>query len=148
MNKITNLAKRKYFNSIGSKTLILSLLITPIFIGVMILINSQISKITAHADPLYQPSLHSIQFIDFTEQLTPKITTLIEQHNQNNPDNQILFQALPADQNLDNVIHNATDQVFNNQLDAYFIIDAGILDGSGQIRAYSQGNNIGDTRFF
>ena len=144
MNRIVQVAKREYLDSIRSKTFIFSLLMTPLFIGVMIFINSQMPKIAGNPD---QPPLRTIQYTDLTQQLTPKITILLDNYNHDNPDSILQYEQIPPEPDRDALIQNAKNQVLQNHLDAYFIIDADILDGPGQIRVYSSGNRIVDFEF-
>jgi len=145
IHKILKVAQREYMDSARTKTFIISLLLTPVLIAAMIFINR---KMPGMAKNLPQPSLRKVQITDRTQSLVPNIKTLLEKHNQVNPEHQIQIEETPPGQDLEQVMKDAKEKVRNSQFDVYVILDQDIVNASGLIRIYSQAkSNIADLRF-
>jgi ABC-2 type transport system permease protein len=145
IHKILKVAQREYLDSVRTKTFILSLLLTPVLIAAIILINRKMPGMAAN---LPQPPLRKVQITDLTRQLLPNIRTLLEKHNQANPDHQIRLEEIPPGADPEWVMKDAKEQVRKGRLDVYIVLEADIVEASGHIRIYTQAkSNIADLRF-
>ncbi|KPK74168.1 MAG: hypothetical protein AMJ79_14655 [Phycisphaerae bacterium SM23_30] len=144
MHKIYKVARREYLDSVRTKTFIISLLMTPLFIGVMVFINSKMPKLAG--DPI-QPPVRKVQLTDLTGQLTPRIKARIDKHNQANPEHQIRLEETEDDQDPEQVKESAKARILKGQLDVYVIIDKDIIDGEGRLQIYTQTTRIVNMRF-
>ncbi|MFC1782835.1 ABC transporter permease [Planctomycetota bacterium] len=144
MHKIYKVAKREYLDSVRTKTFIFSLLMTPLFIGVMIFINSKMPKIAGNPE---QPPLRKVQLTDLTGQLAPRIRARIDNHNQADPDHQIQLEETADEEDPETVRENANNQILNGQLDVHVVIEEDIIDGEGRIQVYTQTSRIVNMRF-
>ncbi len=145
IRKILKVAQREYLDSARSKTFIISLLLTPVLIAAMILINRKMPGMTAN---LPQPPLRKVQITDHTQELLPNIKTILAERNRQNPEHQIRLEEPPAGADPETEMKNAKEQVRNDQLDLYIVLEKDIVEGSGKIRVYTQAkSNVADLRF-
>lgn len=144
MHKIYKVARQEYLDSVRTKTFIFSLLLTPLFIGVMIFINSKMPKIAGNPE---QPPVRKVQLTDLSGQLAPRIRARIDNHNQADPDHQIELEETDNEEDPETVKENANNRILNGQLDVHVVIEADIIDGEGRIQVYTQTNRIVNMRF-
>jgi ABC-2 type transport system permease protein len=139
MLKIIKIAQREFIETVKTKTFIISLLITPVIIGAIVLINNKVtSSISGPRPP------KNIIVTDLTGQLSNGIKESFDQYNKYNTDRQILLKELRADQSQDTSI---IDNIRSDRLDAYFVLDKDCIDGQGKIRSYIRTSKLSDASF-
>jgi ABC-2 type transport system permease protein len=78
---------------------------------------------------------------DLSKELSDDIKASFEEYNTSHRDKQILLDELKTDNSADEQIKN---KVRNGQLDAYFVLDKGCVDGSGRIYSYTCSSKMSD----
>jgi ABC-2 type transport system permease protein len=139
MRKIFEIAKREYLDTVKTRTFILSLLFTPILIVGIGLFASRISQMEGGRPPV------KVIATDLTGQLSGEIEAAIDKHNQANPKRQINFESLPVVSSVEphvnddvNAIENkGIGQLRSGTAEAYIVIDANIIEGSGGTYVYT-----------
>jgi len=136
MRKILKVAQREYLDVVKTKTFILSILLTPVIIGMVIFIVSR----TQHSVTGPRPA-RKVVVADLTNQLTDEIKASFEQHNKSNLQRQILLQEILSDTSSD---ERFKQKVRNGQLNAYFVLDKDSIEGTGKIQSYTRSTKIAD----
>jgi ABC-2 type transport system permease protein len=136
MWKILKIAQREYLDVVKTKTFILSILLTPAIIGVVIFIAGRTQRsVTGPRPP------RKVVVADLTNQLTDEIKASFEQHNESNPQRQILLQEILTDTSSDESIKQ---KVRDGQLNAYFVLDKDSVEGTGKIQSFTRSTKIAD----
>jgi len=136
MWKILKIAQREYLDVVKTKTFILSILFTPAIIGIVIFVSGRTQRsVTGPRPP------REVAVADLTNQLTDDIKDSFEQHNESNPQRQILLQELLSDTSSDEPIKQ---KVRDGQLNAYFVLDKDSVEGTGKIQSFTRSTKIID----
>jgi len=136
MRKILKVAQREYVETVKTKTFILSILLTPAIIGIVIFISGRTQRsITGPRPP------RKVVVADLTNQLTDEIKASFEQHNESNPQRQILLDELHTDTSSDETVKQ---KVRDGQLNAYFVLDKDSVEGTGKIQSFTRSTKIVD----
>jgi ABC-2 type transport system permease protein len=136
MQKILKIAQREYVETVRTKTFIISLLMTPVIIGAIVLINRRISHSISGPRP---PS--KVVVADLSKDLSTEIKESFDEYNTSNPERQVLLQELQADESADEL---AKDKVRNGRLDAYIVLEKDCVEGNGKVRSYTRGSKMSD----
>jgi len=132
MQKILKIAQREYIETVKTKTFIISILITPVIIGVVIYFSHRISEGKTGPRPPIK-----VAVTDFSEQLSQDIEVSFSTYNEKNPNRQILFQKLKAREDPNQAEQQGKTKLRRDQINAYVILDKDILQGPGKIRLYT-----------
>ncbi len=136
MRKILKVAQREYVETVKTKTFILSILLTPAIIGIVIFISGRTQRsITGPRPP------RKVAVTDLTNQLMDEIKASFEQHNESNPQRQILLDELHTDTSSDETVKQ---KVRDGQLNAYFVLDKDSVEGTGKIQSFTRSTKIVD----
>jgi ABC-2 type transport system permease protein len=136
MRKILKIAQREYVETVKTKTFILSILLTPAIIGIVIFISGRTQRsITGPRPP------RKVAVADLTNQLTDEIKASFEKHNESNPQRQILLDELHTNTSSDETVKR---KVRDGQLNAYFVLDKDIVEGTGKIQSFTRSTKIAD----
>jgi len=139
MQKILRIAQREYLETVKTKTFLLSVLMTPLIIGVIMFFSKRLSRETTGPRPA-----RKVIVADLSKELTGEIKSSFDQYNANRPNRQILLQELQTDENSG---LPAKNKVRDGQLDAYIVLDKDCVEGPGKIHSYTRGTNMGDLDF-
>jgi len=116
-----------------TKTFIIGLLITPLLIGGIMFISVRSSMPGTAAVPARR-----VAVADLTGELSEKITSTFDRHNESTPKRQMSIQLVPADpDSVDEVSRGRKQKLQRGELDLYVIIDPDVTEG-GKIRFYSR----------
>jgi ABC-2 type transport system permease protein len=136
MRKILKIAQREYVETVKTKAFIISLLMTPVIIGAIVLINKYIShSITGPRPP------RKVVITDLSKELSEDIRASFEEYNTSHPDKQILLDEF---QTGDSANEQTKNKVRNGQLDAYFVLDRDCVEGNGRICSYTCSSKMSD----
>jgi ABC-2 type transport system permease protein len=139
MQKILKIAQREYVETVKTKTFLIGILITPAIIGMILFVNSRISRsITGPRPP------KRVIVADLSGELLTEIEGLFEEYNESNSKRQILLKELQADESS---VERTKEKVRNGQVNAYFVLEADSVDGSGKIRTYTRSTKVADLDF-
>ncbi len=136
MQKILKIAQREYIDTVRTKTFIISLLMTPVIIGAIVLINKHISRSISGPRPP-----RKVIVTDLSKQLSDEIKASFDEYNASHPEKQILLQELQTDDSAD---EPAKNKVRKGQLDTYIVLDKDCVEGNGRIRSYTRGSKMSD----
>lgn len=132
MQKILKVAQREYVETAKTKTFILSILMLPVMIVVIIFFGRRLARSKAAPRPPIK-----IAVTDLSNELSAQIKTSFDEHNTSHPQRQILLQELQAQETSDTFERQGKTKLRQGQLDAYVVVDADILKGSGKIHFYT-----------
>jgi len=136
MQKILKIAHREYIETVKTKAFIISLLLTPVIIGAIVLINSRVSRSISGPRPP-----RKVAVTDLSKELSDEIKASFDEYNESHPDKQILLAELQAEESAD---ASAKDRVRKGQMDAFFVLDKDSVEGAGRIRSYTSGSKMSD----
>jgi len=132
MQKILRIAQREYIETVKTKMFIAGVLMTPVIIGIILLVQSRLARdITGPRPP------RKVAVADLSEKLSAQIKTSFDEYNTSQPERQILLEQLQVEDNLDEIARQQKDKVRQGQLDAYVVLDKDVVEGAGKIRFYT-----------
>jgi len=132
MNKILNIAKREYIETVKTKAFLLGILMLPLIIGAIIFFTSRMSRDKTGPQPPVKVAVN-----DLSGELANEIKSSFEKHNQNNPNRQIQFHQLEIQESPDALEEQARNKLRQGQVDVYIVLDSEVLGGSGKIHLYT-----------
>jgi len=133
MLKILKVAQREYVETTKTKTFIIGVLMAPIIIGGIIFFTQRIGKDRAGPRP---PVM--VAAADLTGELSNNITAAFERYNKSNPNRQIQIKQLEVGEgNADELSERQKEKVRRGRLQAYLVLDANAVAGSGKLHIYT-----------
>jgi len=142
MQKILKIAQREYIDTVRTKTFVISLLMTPVIIGAIILINKRVSSSISGPRPP-----RKVVVTDLSEQLSDEINAAFDEYNKGHSDRQIIIEQLQADENAGVITEKQKNQLRNGQIDAYVVMDKDVLQGSGKVHIYTHSTKMSVIEF-
>jgi ABC-2 type transport system permease protein len=139
MRKILKIAQREYIETVKTKAFIISLLMTPVIIGAIVLIN----KYIIHSISGPRPP-RKVVVTDLSKELSDDIKASFEEYNSSHRNKQILLDEVQTGDIADEQTKN---KVRNGQLDAYFVLDKDCVEGKGRIFSYTCSSKMSDLEF-
>ncbi len=140
MRRILKVAQREYAETVRTKTFILSMLMTPVFVGLIIFLGGRITG--DRSGP--RPDRH-IALSDLSGELSDEIKAAFDRHNASSPGRKLLLQQLPiSGEDTDAFIERQKSSVRDGGRHAYVVLDKDIIEGAGKITVYSRSAKISD----
>jgi len=134
MRRMLKVAQREYADTVKTKTFILSVLMTPVLIGVIVFFNSKASQ-----DMMGPRPAHHVAVTDLSGQLADHLNTAFEQFNANQPQRPIVLEQIAADAApAAQVVEQQKLRVRAGDLTAYALVDSNVIDGQGAVRLYTR----------
>lgn len=141
LNRILKVAHREYLDTARTKTFIISLLMTPVLIGLMVYISH---RLNTGASAPQQPPLRTVLVADKTGRLTAEIEELVGQHNDAVPNQQIRIETDGDDAQA---AENAKNRLIDGSLDVYIILEEDVIEGSRPVVLYTKGTKTAELNF-
>lgn len=132
MYKILKIAQREYVETIKTKTFLISLLFAPAVTVGIIFFTGKISRSKGGPRPAVR-----IAVTDLSAQLSDEIKSRFNKHNDSNPQRQILFESLEAENMHTGAEKQGKARLRSGRTDAYVVLDKDILEGSGKVYFYT-----------
>jgi ABC-2 type transport system permease protein len=132
MRRILKVAQREYIETVKTKTFILMVLMTPLIIGLVIFFTRKLSKDKGGPRPPVK-----VAVTDRSNELEKDIKASFDSYNKVNPKRQILLEQLGLDNDPNTLDRQQKNRLRNGQLDAYVILEKGIITGDGKVRFYT-----------
>jgi len=124
MTRVLRIAWREYVESVRTKMFLVSVLLTPVLIGVIWFVAGKANKPPAPA-----PASSPVAVFDATGELGEDIAAQFEQYNAAHAGRKLQLDMLSWDQSKD-----AAAGVRGGRYSVYAAIDADVLEGGGHIR--------------
>jgi ABC-2 type transport system permease protein len=142
MNRILEIARREYNETVKTKTFLMSVLMTPLLVVVMVLVGKvNTTDMQSGARP---PK--TVVISDHTGNLADDIQAAFAAYNQGNPRRPILLRQLLRDQDAA-AEEETKDEIRHARLDALVIVDKDAVGGSGSITFCTGAARPGDLDF-
>ncbi len=132
MQRILKIAQREYIETVKTKTFLIGILMTPVIIGGIIFFTNLISRDKSGPRPPIK-----VAVTDFSGKLGDEIKAAFDKYNESNPQKQILFQKLEAQENSVEVENQGKNKLRQGQLDAYVVLGEDVLNASGKTIFYT-----------
>ena len=130
MQKIIDIARREYLETVKTRAFVLGLLMTPAIIIAVIYFSSKMDPRKQQRDPI------TVGVTDLTEQLKGRLEKVIDQHNQNFPGSQVFIQHLDCeDPNL--AEEAGKNQLRQGKVKVFAVVNPDVFKGSGGIRVFT-----------
>jgi ABC-2 type transport system permease protein len=139
MHKTLKVAQREYIETAKTKTFILMIVMLPVMIGVIVFFLHRLNRPGEGARPPMR-----IAVTDLSDKLSAQLKTSFDEHNSSHPDSKILLQDLHAQEGSATIDEQARAKLRRGELDAYIVLDADILQGTGKIRIHTHKPKPGD----
>lgn len=139
IHKIIKVAQREYAETVKTRTFLLGVLMTPLIIGAIIFF----SRRYVHSD--VGPRVpKQIVVTDQSRVLKKDIQTLFDKHNSDHKHQKIHLVRIHSSKQPDEVDQQEKDRVRRRELDAYIVLEADILDGTGTMQFYTRNTKASD----
>ena len=132
MYKILKIAQREYVETIKTKTFLIGLLFAPAVTVGIIFFAGRISGSKGGPRPAVR-----IAVTDLSAQLEDEIKSRFSEHNNSNPQRQILFESMEAENMQTGAEKQGKARLRSGRTDAYVVVDKDILEGSGKVYFYT-----------
>jgi ABC-2 type transport system permease protein len=132
MYKILRVARREYIETVKTKTFLIGILVTPLIVGGIILFT----KSAAKGEQGPRPAVRVGITVTSTT-LTKRINAAFQEHNESNPQRQIIVKEIDGGEDWDSAQRHGKDGLRKGRLDAYLVLDENIVEGAGVIRFYT-----------
>ena len=132
MRRILKVAQREYIETVKTKTFILMVLMTPLIIALIIFFTRQLSQDKGGPRPPVK-----VAVADRSNELEKYIKASFDNFNEVNPRRQILLDQLHFDKDPNTLDRQQKNKLRSGKLDAYVILEKGILAGDGKVRLYT-----------
>jgi len=143
MNSIFEVALREYLEIVKTKFFIISLLLTPVIMGVMIVVMGYMSESSMNSEEPTQ----QVVFLDRTGNLESRIQTEVEKHNERRPAQRFEATIRTADEDgIDDVVDTLKDDVKNGTYAVFIDIGAEVIEGKGKSYYYADADGIDDLK--
>lgn len=143
MRKILKVAQREYIETVKTKTFLLSVFLTPLLVGIMLLFVGRFDGGVGGPQPP-----RTITVLDLSEQVAEPLTAVAAEYNASRPDRQIRFDVLEPPENPDVRIEDLKQQVRRGEIDALVVIDHDVLDDGDGARYYSFARTVADLEMY
>jgi ABC-2 type transport system permease protein len=132
MQKILKVARREYVETVKTKTFLLSLLFLPIIIGGVIVIGSWVNRDKGgKREPL------KVGITCMAPELSGKVTMAFNEHNQIHAQSPLVLEAIGPADDAKTVEEQGKHQLREGEVDAYVVLDADVIAGTGGVRVYT-----------
>ncbi|TKJ36182.1 MAG: hypothetical protein CEE38_12190 [Planctomycetes bacterium B3_Pla] len=140
MQKILKVAQREYIETTRTKTFIFSILMLPVMIVAIVYFARKLDRRKAVDRPPMK-----VAVTDLSGQLSAKIETAFDEHNDRNPSRQVELQELQAGENAD-AEKEGKARLRSGELDVYVVLDNDVLQvqGTGKLHLYAHNQKAGD----
>lgn len=128
MHRILKVAQREYIEMAKTRMFILMVLFAPILVGLIIYFTKRATESVGPRPPI------KVAVNETDEELGNKIKNSFDNYNTSNPKRQILFE----ESGQSNVEQEWKDKLRSGQLDAYVMLNEGVLGEEGRMRIYTQ----------
>ena len=132
MRRILKVAQREYIETVKTKTFVLMVLMTPLIIALVIFFTRKLSQDKGGPRPPVK-----VAVTDRSNELEKDIEASFDGYNKANPKRQILLEQPGIDQDPNTLDSRQKTRLRNGQLDAYVILEKGIIKGNGKARFYT-----------
>jgi ABC-2 type transport system permease protein len=132
MNKILKIAQREYVETTKTKTFIIGLVMVPLIIGGIIFFTKRVSHGTTASRPPVR-----IAVTDLSKEVFTEAKNAFDNYNKSNPNRQILLREIQPAADPNAAQDKARDELRRGRLDAYAVLDGGILNNDGGIHLYT-----------
>jgi ABC-2 type transport system permease protein len=132
MHKILKVAQREFIETAKTKTFILMILMLPVMIG---LIGYFVHRLNRPGEGARPPM--RIGVTDLSDKLSAQLKASFDEHNSSHPNSKILVQDLQVQEGSATADERARAKLRRGELDAYIVLDADILQGTGKIRIHT-----------
>jgi len=138
MRKTLKVAQREYIETAKTKTFILMILMLPFMIGLIAFLAQRLNRPGGGARPPMR-----IAVTDLSDKLPAQLKASFDEYNSSHPNSQILLQDLQA-QGSSTADEEARGLLRRGELDAYVVLDADIVQGTGKLRIHTHKPRPGD----
>ncbi|MFH1615661.1 MAG: ABC transporter permease [Planctomycetota bacterium] len=130
--KILKIAQREYIEMLRTKAFILSVLMTPVIIGLIIYFTSRITE-----EPEAPRPAAKVAVLDLSGELSDEIKAGFDRHNASEGNRQMILEQLGADSDPNITANLQKAKLRKGELNMYVVIDKGICRGEGAVKFYS-----------
>ncbi|MCK5175926.1 MAG: ABC transporter permease [Planctomycetes bacterium] len=131
MRKILKIAGREYIETVKTKTFIFGMLMTPLIIGVLIVVSSKMGDTSGRRLTV------RVAVADLSGELSALIEDGFAKYNDSHRNGQIRVIELDCDLGFDAAEEQGKEKLRSGKVDACAVLDEDIIDGSGKIRLYT-----------
>ena len=139
MSKILRVAQREYIEAVKTKTFIVSVLMTPVLIGVIIFFTGRLSL-----DAMGPRPPRTVAVTDLTGQLGDYLKASFDRYNEAHSQRRIVLELRPPEPDLDAQIARAKQRVRQGEWHAYAVMEEGVVDAEGKVRLYTHSKRAAD----
>jgi len=139
MRKTLKVAQREYIETAKTKTFILMIVMLPVMIGLIVYFVGRLNRPPEGARPSMKIAVN-----DLSGRLSAELKTSFDEHNSSHPDGKILIQDLQVQEGSATADEQAKAKLRRGELDAYVVLDADILQGTGKMRIHTHKPKPGD----
>jgi len=133
MNKILQVARREYIETIKTKAFIIGVLMAPLIVAGIIFFTNRLS----HQQIGPRPAI-KVALIDNSNHISAEMKTAFDEYNKSNLNRQILLEQLETDPNwLDDLTSQQKERLRSGQLNICVVMDTNIVEGSGKMHLYT-----------
>jgi ABC-2 type transport system permease protein len=133
MSRILKVAQREYIETVKTKTFLIGIFMVPVIVVGIIFFTSRISEDEAGPRPPVK-----VAVTDLSKQLSDDIEARFDEYNTSNPERQIHFEMLEADQeNFEQMVYRQKAELRSEKLDVYVVLEEDVVEGSGTVTLYT-----------
>ena len=135
INKILHVAVREYLETVKTKAFLISLLILPLFMGVVLFLSNRFQEKTFSGP---RPD-RNVAVLNLEEGLTTELDSAFAQNNSWNPQRKIVPQYYePGEDSPEKVTTGLKERVVEGQCDALLVVEKGVIEGNSGARFFSR----------
>jgi len=139
VNRILRVAQREYIEAVKTKTFIVSVLMTPVLIGIIIFFTGRLSR-----DALGPRPPRTVAVTDLTGRLGDYLKASFDRYNEAHSQRRIVLELLPPEPDVDGLLARAKQRVREGEWHAYAVMEKGVVDGDGKVRLYTHSKRAAD----
>lgn len=145
MGKILHVARREYVETAKTKVFLISLLLTPVLVGgVLLFMRYGREKLTQGPRPARQ-----IAVMDLSNALADELEQVFEEYNAAHPQRVIVPAMMTAgDEEGMARAEQLKNEVRQGKWDACVVITEGVVEGKGTSHYYTKSRKVGDIELF
>jgi ABC-2 type transport system permease protein len=132
MQRILKVAQREYVETVKTKTFLLSLLFLPIIIGGVVAVSAWMSRNKGGPRPPLRVGITC-----FAPELSEAVEAAVDKHNQSNGHSRLVLVSVDALDDVKATEEQGKARLREGQMDAYAVLDADLVAGSGVVRLYT-----------
>ncbi|HUU30356.1 MAG TPA: ABC transporter permease [archaeon] len=136
IGKILKVAQREYIETVKTKTFLVSILLTPVLIGAVLLLTRYLQKETFSGP---RPPRH-IAVMNLSDSLSAELDSVFAGYNESQPQRQIILKQYTEDDpaSRDTRVEEGKNEVRDGKLEACLVIDQKVLEGAGRLHFYTK----------